>query len=214
MEENREMTVESEAELTLPAEDLREPDRGVLRLLEAEGGTVAFQGLRRRMNVHQETLSRALKRLEEDGFVHRTERGYRLTDAGSSVAQRLLDSSPKVYVPVFQSFLPGDIGPGELASHLQGRWFNNLRWLGMKEDGEEAVLRWVTEGSGAEIVVRLRWGQAVVETDAAGQDELVEALIAAQRVFGHLTEPWRSGLDKVPSGVNLLEWSERARPAG
>lgn len=152
---------------------------------------------------------------EEDGHVERTDRGYRLTDAGSDLAQRLLLAPPKVYATAFRSFLPGDISPGELASHLRGRWFNNLRWLAMKEEGEEAVLRWVTEGSGTEIVARLRWGQAVIETDAAERDELVEALIAAQRVFGHLIEPWRRGPDRVPSGVNLLRRSDRSsRPAG
>lgn len=196
-------------------EEERETDIDVMRSLEAEGGDVAFQGLRRVTNMHQETLSRALKRLEEDGYVQRTPRGYRLTDAGSHLAQRLLLAPPKAYATVFQSFLPGDVGPGELARHLEGRWFNNLRWLGMREDGEEAVLRWATEGNGIEIVVRLRWGQAIVETDAADQDELVEVLVAAQRVFGHLTEPWRNGLDRMPSGVNLLQWSDRAaRPAG
>ena len=67
---------------------IQETDQGIIRTLEADGGTMAFQGLRRRMNIHQEKLSRALQRLEGDGYVQHTSKGYVLTEKGSSLAQR------------------------------------------------------------------------------------------------------------------------------
>ncbi|MCU0861343.1 MAG: MarR family transcriptional regulator, partial [Methanomassiliicoccales archaeon] len=57
------------------ATSLRSTDVEVLRSLGADEA-LAFSGLRRKMHVHQEKLSRALHRLEEEGLVSRTARGY------------------------------------------------------------------------------------------------------------------------------------------
>ncbi len=169
--------------------DLRERDLEVLRVLGGEEGTVAFQGLRRRMNIHQEKLSRALQRLEEDGFVQRTPRGYAITPRGSTVAQRWL-SPPPQHTTVLRAYLPGDVSPQALAQRLEGRWFGDLRWLGIREGSDGATLRWVTEESGVEVILRLNWGQVTLETDAQDPDALTEAFVAAQQIFSHITGPW------------------------
>jgi len=65
----------------LPAVDER--DRAVLRAFSDDAeATLAFQGIRRSLNLHPEKLSRALRRLEEAGAVSRTKDGYKLTEAG------------------------------------------------------------------------------------------------------------------------------------
>lgn len=191
--------------------DIKEPDLDIVRLLESDGGIMAFQGLRRRMNIHQEKLSRALQRLEEDGYVQRTPKGYTLTPRGSCLAQQWLRSPPRTYTTILQSFLPADLSPVTMAQHLEGRWFHNLRWLGCREDGDETVLRWVTEEGGVEIILKLRWGQIIVETDASDQERLIEALIAAQKVFGYLTEPWREDWERMHMGAKLVGWSDRCQ---
>jgi DNA-binding HxlR family transcriptional regulator len=192
----------------------KELDQDIIRMLEADGGTLAFQGLRRRMNIHQEKLSRALQRLEEDGYVQRMSKGYALTQKGSSLAQRWLIEPPKAYSTILQSFLPGDLSPLTMAHHLEGRWFHNLRWLGIKEEGDHLTLRWVTEASGIEVMLHLAWGQVRVETDAVGQEHLIEALMGAQKVFGYLTEPWQEDWERMHRGTNLLGWSDRHHAAG
>ena len=61
-------------------EDLREHDREVLEFLSKDpAAQVAFQGIRRRLGIHPEQLSRALHRLAEDHRVQKTEVGYRET---------------------------------------------------------------------------------------------------------------------------------------
>jgi len=193
---------------------IKEPDQGIIRMLEADGGTMAFQGLRRSMNIHQEKLSRALQRLEEDGYVQHTSKGYVLTQKGSFLAQRWLTEPPKAYSTILQSFLPGDLSPTTMAQHLEGRWFHNLRWQGIKDDGDQIILRWVTEATGVEVVLHLAWGQVRVETDAVDRERLIEALMGAQKVFGYLTESWQEDWERVQAGTNLLACTSRHRAAG
>jgi DNA-binding PadR family transcriptional regulator len=192
---------------------IQEPDQGIIRTLVADGGTMAFQGLRRRMNIHQETLSRALQRLEADGYVKHMAKGYVLTEKGSILAQQWLYEPPKAYSTILQSFLPGDLSPINMAHHLEGRWFHNLRWQGIKDDGNQIILRWVTEATGVEVVLHLSWGQVRVETDAVDRERLIEALLGAQKVFGYLTEPWQEDWERM-QGTSMLEWSGRHRAAG
>ncbi len=169
---------------------LRDLDIDVLRTLGGDEGRVAFQGLRRRMNVHQERLSRSLQRLEEEGLVSKGPRGYVLTEKGSAFAHRWFTQSPSEFTVILQSFLPTDLSPNQVAARLEGKWFGNLRWLGAKDDPDGSTLRWVTEETGIEVVLRVSWGKIVVETNATQREGLWEAFIAAQRIFAQLSVSW------------------------
>lgn len=182
-----------EAQIELEDErmpELRELDFEVLRLLGSEEGTVAFQGLRRRMRIHQERLSRSLQRLEEDGFVLRTPRGYAITPKGSLLTHRLLSPASTPSTVILQSFIPGDVSPNTIASRLEGRWFGNLRWIGIRERPDGATLRWMTGESGVEVSLKVKWGQVILETNATEPSAMIEAFVGAQRIFGQLTGPW------------------------
>ncbi len=170
--------------------ELRELDIDVLRTLGGDQGTVAFQGLRRRMNVHQERLSRSLQRLEEEGLVSRGPKGYVLTDKGAAFAQRWFALPKDDPTVILHSFLPTELSPAQVASRLEGRWFGNLRWLGAKDNEDGSVLRWVTEETGVEVALRISWGRIVVETNASSREGLWEAFVAAQQIFSHLSVTW------------------------
>ncbi len=169
---------------------LRDLDLDVLRTLGDDEGRVAFQGLRRRMNVHQERLSRSLQRLGDEGLVSKGPRGYVLTDKGSAFAHRWFSPSSPNTTIILQSFLPTDLSPHQLANRLEGKWFGNLRWLGAKDEPDGATLRWVTEASGVEVTLRVSWGKILVETNATERDSLWEAFLAAQKIFGQLSGSW------------------------
>lgn len=173
--------------------DLHSTDLDVLRSLGADEA-LAFQGLRRKMHVHQEKLSRALQRLEREGLVLKTRRGYALTPRGVGVAQRFLSPRTQELRTVLQSYLPGGVDPSLIARHLEGRWFGNVRWLGQRDAEKEIQLLWVTFEPEVEVVLRLMWGQAIVETDASDPVGMVEAFIAAQHIFAQLSGPWDEGL--------------------
>lgn len=166
---------------------LRDIDLEILKLLGDQGESIiAFQGLRRRMNVHQEKLSRALQRLEQDELVARIPGGYTITPKGSQIVDRWLPRETGGLQTILEAYLPADVSPGFVASRLRGRWFGSLRWLGQSEGSGRIVLRWVTEETGVEVRVTLTWGHLVVETDAGAGPGRRDAFQATQEIFSHL----------------------------
>src|SRR5437588_6424384 len=90
--------------------DLREHDREVLEFLSQDPSSqVAFQGLRRRLGIHPEQLSRALHRLSDDNLVERTELGYRVTPRALSVISPSAFSSEEHGATILQTYLPADL---------------------------------------------------------------------------------------------------------
>ncbi|MGI0037457.1 MAG: MarR family transcriptional regulator, partial [Nitrososphaera sp.] len=61
----------------LSASEFHNNDNKVLELLNEAGSNYSFKGLMRKLNLHQQSLSRALRRLEELGLVERTSFGYK-----------------------------------------------------------------------------------------------------------------------------------------
>ncbi len=161
----------------------------VLKAIADDDVTVSFQGLRRRTGFHQESLSRALSRLEGDGLVRRARGGYILTENGQALAHRWLSAPSTPRSIILQSYLPQEIVPKSLVQKLVGRWFGNLRWLGVKEEGEGATLKWMTERRGVEVVLRIRPCQVTVESDAQDALGMSEAFFAAQKIMGAIQRP-------------------------
>ncbi len=50
-----------------------------------ESGAVSFQGMRRKLGLHQETLSRALRRLEKDGLIQKFNHDYKISQNGERI---------------------------------------------------------------------------------------------------------------------------------
>src|SRR3972149_4743111 len=96
--------------------DLREHDRDVLEFLTQDPSSqVAFQGIRRRLGIHPEQLSRALHRLADDGLVERTQHGYKATAKALTVlGPDALTRTPEG-LTVLETYLPADVGGRRLA---------------------------------------------------------------------------------------------------
>src|SRR5712664_2840819 len=114
--------------------DLREHDREVLEFLSQEPASqVAFQGLRRRLGIHPEQLSRALHRLAEGELVERTELGYRVTPRALGVLSPASFRAEEPGVTILQTYLPADVDLRSLVQALRGTWIGPLRWYGLTE---------------------------------------------------------------------------------
>lgn len=165
-----------------PARDPRVDDR-VLTLLSESPGTIAFNGLRRALGVHPESLTRALRRLQREGSVVRAEGGYALRDPLPGGRE-----APPPARTVASLALPAGISRDAVMGLLAGRWFASLRWVGVYEHPGDPWLVWAgPDGRGHVFVsVRRHTLRIMTETpevrtpsralDAAAEELLVRAV--------------------------------------
>jgi DNA-binding MarR family transcriptional regulator len=170
-----------------PALDSRELDV-VAELARSEEGRTAFQGLRRRLGLHQQALTRTLRRLERQGIVDRSDQGYSLTVQGQAAIRGQLPLLARgEMLPVLQALLPPSVTPTDVADHLARRWFRDLRWYGRQDGPGEVTLSWLTLDRGTLVRVRFARGMAVLEVEM-GPGEKLDAFPAAQAVLKAIAE--------------------------
>lgn len=175
--------------------ELDDREMDVLRELARGGdeGRTAFQGLRRRLGLHQQALTRTLRRLERQGVVHHDAQGYALTGQGQ-VAMR--GRAPLMKrgeaLPVLQALLPPTVTAEDVADRLARRWFRDLRWYGRADTPAGTALTWLTLDRGLIVRVRFASGMAVLEVEVPPGERL-EAFPAAQAVLRALSDLYGPG---------------------
>ncbi|MGB0651560.1 MAG: hypothetical protein ACPGQL_00025 [Thermoplasmatota archaeon] len=155
------------------------PGRILEELADAEG-VVAFSGLRRRLGVHPQQLTRHLRRLEAEEALERTEQGYRLVEQEGS-EEAGLTRHERVDLELLRLRLLPGADAAALAEALEGRWFDGLRFYGRSDGPDEVRLTWVTEPEGRLVKLRLVAGLLLVESEAPDADlgGLLAAIAAA-----------------------------------
>jgi len=146
--------------------DLRRGDWEVLDAFHDSESSLAFQGLKRRLGMHQETLSRALHRLESDNLVVHTEDGYRLTQRGSEVIHLPPRGESAKTTSILETSLPSDVASSDVISRLKYSWFSTLRWLGYSDKDNEALLAWVTDDGRTQVRARFKNNHLSIEIDS------------------------------------------------
>jgi hypothetical protein len=187
-----------------------ERDAEVLRFLGEEdllGFT--FEGLRRRLGTHSETLSRILHRLEEEMILEKTPEGYHVTHKGKGMigVKPLASSRPQPTaqhrVAILRTLLPYGRGSGEVISGLKGRWFGPLRWLGYSEDERGTTMKWVTGDGAVQIDAIFSDGELAIEGNVREGKDLTDAIKASYQLVGHLSHFTPSG----PEGGRVAFYS-------
>ena len=170
---------------------MSERDMGVLRVLEEEDlANFSFEGLKRRIGSHPETLSRVLSRLEEQNIVERAEDGYRVTSAGREHLQvHPIDASAE-RMTLLKTMLPPNGNPQTVFANLRGRWFGNLRWLGNTQGGSEVVMKWVTEDGRVQLDARFTPGELTIEARLLHGRELAGAVRSAHQLLAHISRAY------------------------
>jgi len=169
-----------------PYGSLSERDADVLSLVDEEDlTTFTFDGLKRRLGLHPETLSRILNRLEEEGIVKKTPEGYqvtpKITKLKLSPARREAQT-----VSLLQTFLPSNMLTQNLISALKGKWFGILRWVGLSETSEGVTLKWITEDSGIQIAASISGTSLNIDAKFLTSNNLDLALKAAYQLMAHI----------------------------
>jgi DNA-binding transcriptional ArsR family regulator len=202
---------EDNSQESLSIGDFHNNDNKILALLNEAGSNYSFKGLMRKLNLHQQSLSRALHRLEEMDLIEKSPLGYRLSKAGSIAVSKteLLQqqkSRGREYMQLLQTYIPLNIKASEVMRHLIGRWFKNLRWIGMIRSDTGYTLQWISDDGSFQINLRLIAEYIVIETNASTEKEKVQAMVGSYAIYEHITKVMQNrfgeyALDQRNAGV-------------
>ena len=230
-EEQKDYDNNIRVEDSLPLTDdvLHLNDSKILLLMGQEvRSNYSFKGLVRKLNLHQQSLTRALIRLEDMKLVEKSSIGYKLTENGESLIRLLLSSKNRAYklvsnnsilekkkekekrngyIQLLQTYISVDIKPEEILYGLIGKWFNNLRWVGMIEsEAGGYMLQWINDDHyGFQINLRLISDYLIIETNAASDKEKIEAMIGSYRIFEQISKILRNKLEEGTGIMRRLD---------
>ena len=221
--------VRVEDSLPLTHDVLHLNDSKILLLMGQEvRSNYSFKGLIRKLNLHQQSLTRALIRLEDMKLVEKSSIGYKLTENGDSLMRLLLSSKDRAYklvsnnsilekkkekekrngyIQLLQTYISVDVKPEEILYGLIGKWFNNLRWVGMIEsEAGGYMLQWISDDQyGFQINLRLISDYLIIETNAASDKEKIEAMIGSYRIFEQISKILRNKLEEGTGIMRRLD---------
>jgi DNA-binding Lrp family transcriptional regulator len=156
--------------------DLRQSDIDILEILFDNGdentiATFTFNGLKIRSNIHQEILSRSLKRLKELGLIDKTKLGYNFNKKGKFTFSKLKSiinkerNNQTKYIQIIHVSVPFQISNQQIVEKLAGKYFGSLRWIGMIQNIKGYQLKWKDIENFIEIVVYLSNNNIIIETN-------------------------------------------------
>jgi hypothetical protein len=169
--------------------ELEERDVAVIQVIHTEDLTYfTFEGLKRRLKIHPETLSRILTRLTEDEVLKKTDNGYSLTARGKQLTKQQTPSATPEKLPVLQSFIPPEIPVDTIASDLKGKWFGSLRWLGYSVSQGTVELKWITTDGEVIVSAVFSSGMLQIYSKAVTENDFSSTLSVAYQLMGYITK--------------------------
>ncbi len=183
-------------------DDFQANDKKVLSILNQDNDLAdnqyTFNGLARKLGMHQQSLSRSLHRLENSGLVEKSETGYRTSKNLRSILVKrsrldLENLSRKTskqhiqFIQVLQLYIPSTVEVEEIVNRLVGKWFGNLRWLGLLGGDGGYVLQWINDNK-FQVNLKMVSRYAIVESNAIGDKNKAEAMVSAYRIFEQITK--------------------------
>lgn len=183
-------------------------DDRIVELLHSNPGHLAFNGLRRALQAHPESLQRALRRLERGGVVRKDPIGYSLAGMGRR------PGPPAARTPsreVARVELPPGASVEEFLGGLAGRWVGPLRWVGLFDDPGDPRLVWAVPGVEGRVVVAVRDGRLTVAVETLAEPVPPTLRDAAHDLVVYAVR--HLGRGRRPSAVAVAEFARPPAPS-
>jgi DNA-binding MarR family transcriptional regulator len=192
--------IDNSADVSL--DDFQTNDKKVLSLLNQDSDVndnqYTFNGLVRKLGIHQQSLTRSLHRLESAGLVKKTDYGYKLIKNLDSILvkksridlenlSKRISNQCEQFEQILQLYIPTDIKVEDVVNKLLGKWFGTLRWIGIVEGDGGYVLQWASSDK-YHVNLKLVSRYAVVESDALGAKLKSESIINAHKILAQITK--------------------------
>jgi hypothetical protein len=134
-------------------------------------------------------------------------RAYKLVSNNSILEKKKEKEKRNGYIQLLQTYISVDIKPEEILYGLIGKWFNNLRWVGMIEsEAGGYMLQWINDDHyGFQINLRLISDYLIIETNAASDKEKIEAMIGSYRIFEQISKILRNKLEEGTGIMSRLD---------
>ncbi|TLX82797.1 MAG: MarR family transcriptional regulator [Thaumarchaeota archaeon] len=203
-------------------DDFHTNDKKILSLLNQDSDIndkqYTFNGLARKLGMHQQSLSRALHRLEDAGLVQRTENGYKLSKNLRSILvnksridlENLSKRISKQYLQftqILQLYIPTTVKAEQVVNRLVGKWFGNLRWIGLVEGDGGYVLQWENSDR-FQVNMKIISRYAIIESNAVGEKNKADAMLSAYRILEQITKILKTVSDKSDRRNGLDSFSQ------
>jgi len=176
----------------LDDEELHNNDKKILSLLINENSShFSFTGMKRKLNVHQQSLARALARLEELGLVEKSDAGYGLNknaevfDSSDKIVKEpsTIFSKRSINFQLLHASIPVQIEVEQILIGIQGKWFDKYRFEELKKINNGYALKWVNEATSFELALIIIGNYCVIETNAISGKSRLEAMFGASRII-------------------------------
>lgn len=195
--------------------DLGLHDTRIISLLYQENdlnSQYSFKGLVRKLKIHQQSLSRALHRLQELGLVEKLDNGYELSNDGkllclsTDVAKEIFEKERKnEFSSLIHAYVPVSVDVRKIVQTLTGRWFNKLRWSGFAETANEKILNWSNGDNSYQIRLRITCNLIIIETNAGSYNDKIDVMVNGCKIIEHVTKIFRDELDNLNTNYELVD---------
>ena len=169
---------------TADAPDERLDDR-IVRRIQAQSGHLSFNGLRRALGAHPESLSRALRRLERFGVLLHDESGYALAEGPGAESDGGV--RPEFH-RIGEVDLPAALPDSWVLGEFAGRWFRDLRWVGLVDGRRGPWLIWSLPGTDEHVFLSVDGRRLRVGTDRVAGVRTERAEAAARALLASSLE--------------------------
>lgn len=176
--------------------DLRQTDIDILNILSGNKventiTILSFNGLKIRLNVHQEKLSRSLKRLKQLELIEKTQTGYKSTITGKKIFSRLFKTkqhTSRKNIQILEMYLPFKVLNKKVVDTIEGRWFGNLRWIGIIQSLTGYQLQWRDIENFIEITLHISDNNIIVETNDNNPLHMSKAFSYSTKIIAWISD--------------------------